>query len=465
MEIERSSIVVVASRLISTGLGFIGTIYYARELGPTVLGSFFLLQSLVGILGVPADLGVQGALEKRISEGEDQNRLYTASLIFIAFSFVSILLLSFLLRGKVNSYLGAPLFWELIALLLVAIFTQLYLSALRGELKIIQSALLKAFGSLGTLTITVGLLIIGFRIYALVYGLLIGRVAVILLSSYIVDLALKRPGKEHFSRIFSFSKYNMVLRTSGLIYSWTDVIIIGWFLTKSAVGVYEIAWRVSIVSILTSDAIANVIFPNFSKLHTEDRVTEIKRIIPKAITYSMVVPIGIFFGALVLSGNLLSIVYGPSFATGSAVLIILLGERIVHSFYKTLYTAMMAFDQPNVAFRISSVSIVINVLLNIVLVPTIGIEGAAAAMLVAYVISAILYYRHVRREIRFILPTGNIMWMVTSGAFMAGLLSILNQYVGGYSIYTLLLTIMAGSFLYLGVVMLKSNISIPNRYQ
>ena len=459
MEIERSSIIVVGCRIISAGLGFVGTIYYARKLGPVVLGSFFLLQSLVGILGVPADLGVQGALEKRISEGEDQNQLFTASLFFMSSSFIAILLSSLLFRKYINSYLNAPLFWELIALLLVTIFTQLYLSALRGELKITQSALLNALASLATLTITVALLIIGLRIYALIYGILTGRVAVILLSSYLVDLSLKRPEKKHFSRVFSFSKYNMILRTSGLIYSWTDVVVIGWFLSNAAVGVYEIAWRVSMLSILTSDAIANIIFPNFSKLHAEDRLPDIERTIPKAITYSMIVPIGIFFGALILSENVLSVIYGSSFATGSIVLIILLGERILHSFYKTLFNVTMAFDQPHVAFRISFISILVNIVLNIVLVPIMGIEGAAVAMLVAYMISAILYYRHVRREIRFMLPTRNILWMVASGGIITGLLALFSQYVGEYSIYTLLITILTGGLLYFGIIfILRSSV-------
>lgn len=462
MKFKRTTLIVVVSRFISNGLGFVGTIYYARELGPGVLGSFFLLQSLIGILGIPADLGVQGALEKRISEGGDENQLYAASLLFIAISFIAVFLISLLLRDQINNYIGASLFWELIVLLLAAIITRLYLSVLRGELKVIQSALLRAFKALFTLATAVALLIIGFHIYALIYGILVGHVMTILLSVYIIGLSPKKPGIEHFNQIFSFSKYNTLLQTSGLIYSWTDIVVIGWFLSNSAVGVYEIAWRVSMVSIIASDAISNIIFPNFSDLHAKGQLSEIGDTLSRAITYSIIIPIGIFFGSILLSEDLLLTIYGPTFASGASVLIILLGERIIHSFYKSLFNVTMAFDQPNIAFRISLISIFLNIALNIALVPIIGIEGAALAMLAAYVISSVLYYQHVRQKISFNLPIRNILWMTSAGTLMTISISLVEQIVNGYSLGTLLIIITTGGLLYLGIVLMKTNIKIPD---
>lgn len=457
MELERTSSIVLLSRLVSISIGFIGTVYYARELGPPILGTFFLLQSLVGVLAVPADFGVQGAVEKRLSEGRNKNELFSASFIILLGSFITITTVTYLFSDQINDFLGASLFWELITLLFITIIYQLFISALRGELRIVDSAILEAIQVIVTLGITVGLIFYGLEIQALVYGLLAGKMISSVIAMMSTHLTFRVPKREHFVRIYSFSKYNTILRSSGLIYGWADTIIIGLFLTSTLVGIYEIAWRLSFICIVASSAVSTVIYPNFSKLHSDDDLERVAEVTPKALSYSLVLPIGVFFGAIVLSQEVLTNVYGPAFRPGWLVLIILSGERIIHSFHNIIYNMTLAFDQPDVAFRFSAISIIVNILLNLILVPTIGIEGAAIAMLIAYSINAYLYYRNAQQHVQIDLPVQAITWMVVSGGIMAVVVGGIREFIPIQSVISLSSVIVLGGAIYVMLLLINES--------
>ncbi|OAQ54139.1 hypothetical protein HTG_01000 [Natrinema mahii] len=450
MGYERTSVVLFLSRVSTAALGFLGTIYYARTLGPAIIGVFFLVQSLVGVLSVPADLGVQGAAEKRISEGGDNSELFTSALLIMAVSFGVISVLVLLMSKTITEYLGSPLIWELLLLLFATVLSQLVLSLLRGELKIEISAILEGVRAIVTIVMSVALILYGLEVKALIFGGVVGSASILPLAWIWIDSNLSTPSLKHLESIYSFSKYNMLVRSSGLVYGWIDVLVIGFFLSEMYVGVYEIAWRVSAVSILASGAIAQVVFPNFSRLFAEGDKKTVEDTVPSAITYSLLIPIAIFFGSLPLSTDLLSLVYGPAFGMGGVVLILLMAERTVHSFHNIIFNILMAGDKPATAFKISAISIIANVSLNIILIPLIGIVGAAIAMLSSYILNASLYYLSVPRllDLEIRVPVKNIFWMVASGALMAVIVWLLKSTIAVQSLVSLGVLIGVGGVVY-----------------
>lgn len=52
-------------------VGFVSTVYFARELGAGGLGVYFAFETVVTVLGVVARFGVDDALIKRLSAAED----------------------------------------------------------------------------------------------------------------------------------------------------------------------------------------------------------------------------------------------------------------------------------------------------------------------------------------------------------------------------------------------------------
>lgn len=464
MNLERTSLVLFVSSVASKILGFVGSVYFARELGPEVIGTFALAQAVIGMLAVPADFGVQGAVEKRISETDnqtEQNRFFTASVVILTAAFIVVVLLLFVFRGFFAQYIGEPLVIELAVILFLTILYQLLTAVLRAEFKIEQTAAIDVVKNIMRVIISIGLILLGYGIYALIAGLMVSMVVGLGMSVFTLGLDISRPRKDHFRSLYEFSKYNVILRTSGLIYTWIDTLMIGFFLTQSLVGVYEVAWTLTGVVVLASQAVSRTLFPNFSQFISNDNIGELERTLPKAISYSLLIPIPAFFGVLLLSQDILSIIYGPAFSAGWLVLILLTGERIIHSVHSVIYKTLLAFDRPDIAFRISGQTMVLNGVLNAILIPQIGIAGAASAFVISYLINGAIYYYYVSQRVLIAIPSREIGWMLLSSIVMSVVVYSISQL---YVITTVPeLSLIIGIAVIVYCLMMLSNNSIRNR--
>lgn len=431
MDLRRTSLVLFISKTLSKIIGFAGTVYFARQLGPETMGVFALFQSIIGIAAIPADFGVQDAAEKRISETDNQSKqaqIMTASIIITIVAYSTVGAGLFLISGPINQYIGERLVFELIFVLFLNIIYQLLSSVLRAQFEIEYTAIIDIIQTLVRISVTIVLIISGFGILSLIYGILTATLISILLSAIRLDYSFELPTIDNFNNLFQFSKYTVILNTSGLIYTWIDTLMIGFFLNQSLVGIYEVSWTLTSVIALAGQSISQVAFPNFSNLISNGKIDEVSTELTNSIVYALVIPIPAFFGILLLSKDILSIIYGSEFAPGWIALILLAGERAIHSFHSIIYQTLLSLDHPDAAFRISVATMLFNVVLNAILVPILGIAGAALAFLIAYSINTAAYAQAVTKYISIDPPLAEVGWMVVSSLLMAGM-------VYGYTIF------------------------------
>ena len=95
-EIYRQTIISLVAKMLITVVGFFATIYFARTVGPSVLGLYFIFLAYYGIFDLISDGGFGSAAEKRISEGSDQDAFFSAYVLLrVLLSCISIILLDF----------------------------------------------------------------------------------------------------------------------------------------------------------------------------------------------------------------------------------------------------------------------------------------------------------------------------------------------------------------------------------
>ena len=79
--IQRQSIISLIWQIALTFIGFLSTIYFARTVGASVLGGYFLFLAYLSIIGLIANGGFGEAAIKRISEGEEQDAYFSAFIV------------------------------------------------------------------------------------------------------------------------------------------------------------------------------------------------------------------------------------------------------------------------------------------------------------------------------------------------------------------------------------------------
>jgi len=429
MNLARASSLLFLVELVNTAIGFFGTVYFARELGATLLGVFFLFEATLYTMATVVDFGLRGAVEKRISAGEDPARMFGAAVVLklLLIGVVSAIVLA--LREPIAGYVGADLALELVGVVVAFELSMLVVHVLQGELRVGQTAILHFLRSLTFITVAVALLQYGYGVRALVWALLLSYTVLLIAGSLRLSTPLARPSKYHLRSLYDYAKFNGIWGLGGHVYNWMDVIVIGVFLSQAAVGAYELAWRLTTTAIMFSTVFARVLFPQLSAWQADGATEKIRDLLSDAMTTSLLLIVPSVVGVAILGREILGVVFGPEYAVAAAAFLVLMIEKLPQAVNLVFDKAIQAFDRPKYGAVATVVSLSLNVVLNLLLVPRYELLGAAVATLLAVVANtAILgYYLAGLTTVRF--PVRDVAWTVVAalgmGAVLVGVTRVL----------------------------------------
>lgn len=455
MDIRLSASKIIASRMLSIILSFAGITYFARALGPNELGIFFLFQAAVAVLRITSDFGIRGAIEKRISGTQDQGQFLGAGLFLKGISIITIIISVLVFREQINGYIGTPVVRYIIIAILLGEFGRVFLQVIRAELRVGETALIEASRQLIWVTTGTFLISLGYGVNGVIYGVLVADSFLLVASLWKTTVRFNKPAVYHIKSLIDYGRYNFISTLSLQYFSWFDVLVIGYFLSQDLVGVYEIAWKVSGLTLLFAQAIRTTIFPSMSSWANEEYHSRIKRFTTKAIVPSIVLVIPVFFGSLVLGQELLFFVYGPEYTAATGVLVVLLAQKLIQALNITFASPLEAIDRPDLAARAMATGLVINIILNILLIPEYGIMAAAVASFVSYSVTLgqMIYYFDFRFGIDF--PIREIGWCTLSAVTMMIFIIVIQRFIAPDNLLELVIFIILGCAVY--CILLWSN--------
>ena len=427
MDIARSSSKLFIVNVSSAAITFLGITFFARELGATRIGIYFLFETLLGLLSILTDFGLRGAVKKRISEGESRSA-FLSSAIGLKLIPLSIVVLSIVvLSGFVNEYIGANVAGLLAVAMILREAAHLTMVVLEGELRVGETAIIKFARHVTWVLVGAIFVTQGFGTVGVIYGLLAGLSVMLIWGAYRISIPLGPPSLEHAHSLFEFGKYNFVSSVGGYFYNWIDVAIIGLLLTQGDVGVYEIAWRVTAVSVLLSQAIATTIYPQVSEWDSSEEKERIEELLFSVMTPSLLLVIPAFFGTVLFSREILGFIFGAEYTEAWLVLIILMFDKILQAVQIIIGRSLQAIDKPDKAARATIVSVVTNVVLNIVLIWEFGIVGAAVATVTASIVNDVLHFGYLRRYLSVRIPVREILECLFAAVVMSVILILITR--------------------------------------
>ena len=458
MKIARASLQMYVARVMIAVLGFVGIIYFSRSLGAHILGVYFLFQAVAGIMSVVVDLGIGEAAEKRISQGQDQSKYFTAALMLRLVSLTTVSGCVIAFQNTLNAYIGANLALFLILVLWIQQISALLLSSLRAEKKVARTAWIELTSKLFQTGSAIALVSFGAGVYALVCGLALGDLVAIGVSLTFISVGTSLPRKTHVRSLLKYSKYSTGLGVIGLIYMWMDTLIIGFLMTQTEVGIYETAWRVASLATIMSNAIGTVLFPQISEWETNGNMKAIGKALSRGLAYTVLIPIPAFLGASVISRDFLGVVFGKEFARASAVLNVLLFGKVFEALHIILSRILSAIGKPQLTFRSGLAGLVINAGLDLVLIRLYGIIGAAIASCVSVAVSMFLCGLYLKRYVVIVFPTRHLKWEVVAAVCMALSIYGFTKAIPISSELQLAVVVSLGVMVYVGIMMLDSGL-------
>ena len=177
---------------------------------------------------------------------------------------------------------------------------------------------------------------------------------------------------------------------------WADTLLTGLLLSNADVALFTVAARLSFVSLFFLGALDATIYPRLLRIH-QHQPEQLKRFFWQATG----LVIGILGGVtllLLLLGDTLLAVFKPEYVQAGATLAILLVAQWVRAMSLTFSFMFIIQAQVRYLNTMLGVALVVNIIANLVLIPTYGTEGAAGATLLANLVLtagvALLFFKH-----------------------------------------------------------------------
>lgn len=185
-------------------------------------------------------------------------------------------------------------------------------------------------------------------------------------------------------------------QSANYVYSLSDKTMLGILTpTLDNVGIYDYSYRIvkMIISILQS--IGYVILSRIANLSSKKDNEGIKKYIYKSINFSLFLALPMMFGLIGISNTFVPLYLGSEFIEVSKVIIIISPLVIITSFNSILGVQLLLAIKKDKQYTIATVSgAIINILLNLIFIPVLGIYGACITSLFSEICVLIiqLYY-------------------------------------------------------------------------
>ncbi|WP_020394960.1 oligosaccharide flippase family protein [Thiolinea disciformis] len=162
---------------------------------------------------------------------------------------------------------------------------------------------------------------------------------------------------------------------------WADTLMTGLLLKNEDVALYNVAARLSFVSAFFLGALDATIYPRLLRLHKQNPAT-LKAFFWKA-TLLVIVILSAVTLLLIIIGKPILAIFSETYIKASLTLSILLVAQLVRGFSLTFSFMFIMQEKVKILNVLLFLALLINIIANLFLIPHYGIEGAAAATLLA----------------------------------------------------------------------------------
>jgi len=457
MRLVRTGSIVTLLSGVNAVVSFVGIVLLTRLIPPEDLGKFFLFQATLGILSIPTAAGINGAVEKRISEGSDGRRTLGAA-ISLKILILTVVGVGVLLLGKyVNSYVGMAVAPILVIGLAFQEASRLGFRTLRGEKRVSIASILQSARIIIWISGAVGAALLGFGVKGLIYAFLGSYLLMAVVCAGLQETGIARFAVEHLCSIVSYAKHNAVTSVGGGIYGWMDTAVLGIFIGPSLVAAYEVAWRLSKVGLIVSRSASITTFPQISEWAEQGLHEKISSTVSESFVPALLIVVPAFVGILLLASDILSVLYGPEYAVAAAAFTVLAAERVIKATNQIISRCLHAINRPDLSARATVVAILLNLVLNWVLIQNFGIIGAALATSTSFAVKLLIEYAYLTQLISFHFPARALVNISISALAMAAVLLAVEPIIQIGQAKSLVLLIVLGAVSYFSFLMISKS--------
>ena len=382
-----SSVWLISEKIFSMALNFIVMLVVARYLAPSYFGKLSYMAALIGIVSPVCSLGLNAIITKDlVSRPGEASTILGSALCLRLLGCIVVGAISIVLTFL---FLDPSLKFFFICLVVSNIFTSFslfdYWIQSYTANQYAAKARLFVLLFVSFLKIMLVLFDASFHFFVYVYCLeiLLGGLAffvVYLTSEHRLSLQWSYPES---IQLLKRSWYLMLSGVAAVIYLKIDQVMLGYFYDDKQVGLYALASRLSEVWYFFPTAVVISFFPHLIKKRGEnlnDYTTLLQKLNDALFLSALILAVLVTF----TSESLVPLIFGDQYAASATILIIHIWAGIFIFMRSLLSKWLIAENLLKFSLVTQVAGAVINIVLNVLWIPSYGGVGAAFATVVSY---------------------------------------------------------------------------------
>ena len=396
--IARNSVLAFWAYAATTTFTAVLTLYLVRALAPHGYGLFSLALSIDAVLTVPADFGISRAVARFVAERRrrtaDVVEVTAAAFRLKLLSSIAISAILFALAGPIaNAYGESDLVWPLrgmaFALLgqsVMLLFSSVFvaLGRLTQNLRLTFSESVVETGS------SIALVALGGGATGAAFGRAIGYGVGALLGAVMLARLLgksafvgQRSSRPWIRRISAYAGVLLVVDGAYTLFDQIDALLLGAYLNVSAVAIFRAPMRLVALVQGPSIAFTNSVAPTIARGHgSRPNVSAFT----KAIRYSMVLQAVFLAPLTVWAKPVTSLALGPGYGESAHVLLALAPYVFLSGPALIVSVGVNYLGEARRRIPIAVTAIAVNTVLDVILIPRIGVIAGAIGTSIAFTI-------------------------------------------------------------------------------
>ena len=249
----------------------------------------------------------------------------------------------------------------------------------------------------------------GYGIFGAVIGLFISSLLVFLIMAFLIisEIGIKIPKFSHIREYLVFGLPTVPGNLSSWVVRSSDRYVIGIFLGTAFVGYYSPGYMLGNIINIFLAPLSFMLPAVLSKYYDENNMKEVKTVLRYSLKYFLAMAIPSAFGLSLLSKPLLMILSTPEIASQGYIITPFVAlSAVLFGIYTAFHQIIVLVKKTTIIGTIWIIAAILNFGLNIIVVPYIGILGAAITTLLAFAFALILTSFYSFRYFKFDIELG-----------------------------------------------------------
>jgi len=431
-QIVQSGIWITLMNVFDRVLQFVLLIVLARLLSPRDFGLLGIALLTLSALKKFTHLGLDAALIQDKDENVDQYLNTAWVLNFGRNLFIAAII--FLVAPVIADVFSEPRVTPVIRVIALGpLFKALRNPGVvyfRKNLDLHKSFVLTLSGSLTNFVVAVTLAIVYQNVWALVLGF-VAADAVRFLMSYVIhsyrpwfefDVGIAR-------NLLDYGKWMTGTKILNFLYSEGDDAVVGWLLTATSLGFYQIAYRFSNAPATElTHVISRVMFPAYSKL--QDDIPRLRDTFLQVLKVVALLAFPMSIGIIIVAPSFIEAFLGSAWLPATLTMQILAVYGLLRAVGATFGPVWKAVGRPDYLTKLASIRVVLIAVLIYPMTITYGIEGTAFLItaISVFPMMPLDMYLVVRTvEISFVRFFRELAYPAAASVFMASVLLFVRE--------------------------------------